>query len=403
MARLLEALGPARSATLVIAAGDHGEAFGEHGEIGHSIFVYDTTLRIPLVMSGPGVRRGAIAEPVSLVDVAPTALARLGLPAFDTDGVDVFSANLNAGRTLYAESFAPLIDFGWSALRSIRRDGWKYIAAPRPELFNVAQDPGEATDRARGEPVRVADLEGSVARISGPDLPRDASAALDPEVEQRLRALGYTGGAGGAGLKTGPSKTGPSNRPDPKDRRELAARLARVTSGELDGDALRRELEAILKEDESNPQAQMRLGFALVEARDCARAEPHFRRAMALHLPSADPYLGLAGCQAARSDRKQAIKTLEASQAVEKDNPVVLANLGSLRSDLGDHTGAISALARSVSLDMDFHQARFYLALAYARAGRREDAAREARTLLERLPANAPQRAEVDRLLRAVQ
>ena len=190
MARLLEALGSARSATLIIAAGDHGEAFGEHGEIGHSIFVYHTTLRIPLLMAGPGVRRGAFTEPVSLVDVAPTALARLGLPAFDTDGVDVFSANLNAGRTLYAESFAPLLDFGWSALRSIRRDGWKYIAAPRPELFNVAQDPGEATDRAREEPARAADLDGSVSRIWAPISRATCAASMDPEAEQRLRALG---------------------------------------------------------------------------------------------------------------------------------------------------------------------------------------------------------------------
>jgi choline-sulfatase len=392
--RLIEALGAARSTTLVVAGGDHGEAFGEHGEIGHSIFVYDTTLRVPLLMAGPGVRRGAITEPVSLIDVAPTALARLGLPAFDTDGVDVFSANLSAGRTLYAESFAPLLDFGWSALRSVRRDGWKYIAAPRPELFNVAQDPAEATDRAKDEPARASDLDGSVSRISGPDLPRDAHAALDPEAERRLRALGYVGG----------SKTGPSaSRADPKDRRELAARLARVTSGELDGGELRRELEAILKEDESNPQAQMRLGFALAEAGDCAGAGPRFRRAMALRLPSADPYLGLAGCQAERGDRKAAVKTLEDSRAVEKDNPVVLANLGSLRSELGDHTQALAALSRSVSLDPEFHQARFYLALAYARAGQRDEAAREARTLLERLPPTAPQRAEVDRLLRAVQ
>ena len=86
-------------------------------------------------------------------------------------------------------SFAPLLDFGWSALRSVRRDGWKYIAAPRPELFNVAQDPGEATDRAREEPARAADLDGSVSRISGPDLPRDASAAMDPEAEQRCARL----------------------------------------------------------------------------------------------------------------------------------------------------------------------------------------------------------------------
>jgi tetratricopeptide (TPR) repeat protein len=400
VARLLDALGPARSSTLVVIAGDHGEAFGEHGEIGHSIFVYDTTLRIPLLMSGPGVRRGTIAEPVSLIDVAPTALTRLELPVFDSDGVDVFGAGLNAGRTLYAESFAPLLDFGWSALRSARRDGWKYIAAPRPELFNVGQDSNEMTDRVREEPARASELEGLVSRLSGLDFTRDARSAPDPEAERRLRALGYVGGTspGGAGLKTGPS-----NRPDPKDRRDLAARLARVTSGELEGDALRRELEAILREDEANPQAHMRLGFAFAESGDCRRAEPHFRRAIALRLPSADPYLGLAGCQAGRGDRKAAIDTLEASPSVETDNPVVLANLGTLRSELGDHAQAIAALSKSVALDPDFHQARFYLALAYARAGKRDDAAREARTLLERLPANAPQRAEVDRLLRAVQ
>jgi arylsulfatase A-like enzyme/Flp pilus assembly protein TadD len=392
--RLIDALGPARAATLVAVAGDHGEAFGEHGEIGHSIFIYDTTLRVPLVMAGSGVARGVVTGPVSLVDVAPTALARLGLPALDADGVDLGGSQPTApsSRTLYTESFAPLLDFGWSALRSVRRDGWKYIAAPRPELFNVASDPDEAADRARDEPARAAELEGLTSRIAGPDLPRDARTSMDPEAERRLRALGYIGGAG--------PRTGP--RPDPKDRRELAARLARVTSGELEGDALRSELEAILREDEANPQAHMRLGYVLAEAGRCPDAERHFKRAIALRLPSADPYLGLAGCQAGRGDRKAAIGTLEASANVEADNPVVLANIGSLRSELGDHAQAISALSKSVSIDPDFHQARFYLALAYAGAGQRENAAREARTLLERLPPNAPQRSEVDRLLRAV-
>jgi choline-sulfatase len=394
VARLLDALGPTRSSTLVVVAGDHGEAFGEHGEIGHSIFVYDTTLRIPLLMSGPGVTRGTITEPASLVDIAPTVLAGLGLPVFDNDGIDLFGASLSVGRMLYAESFAPLLDFGWSALRSARRGGWKYIAAPRPELFNVAQDPNEAMDRAREEPARVSELDALVSRVSGPEFTRDARTAVDPETERRLRALGYVGGGA-------PGQSGP--RPDPKDRRNLAARLARVTSGELAGDALRRELEAILREDEANPQAHMRLGFVLAESSDCRRAEPHFKRAIALRLPSADPYLGLAGCQAGRGDRKSAIDTLEASRGFEADNPVVFANLGTLQSELGDHAQAIRALSKAVALDPDFHQARFYLALAYARAGKRDDAAREARTLLNRLPADAPQRAEVDRLLRAVQ
>jgi arylsulfatase A-like enzyme/Tfp pilus assembly protein PilF len=400
VARLLDALGPARESTLIVVAGDHGEAFGEHGEIGHSIFVYDTTLRTPLIIAGPGIAPRVVSEPVSLVDVAPTVAARLGLPRLDSDGIDLVPASggtsASPGRTIYAESFAPLLDFGWSSLRSVRRGRWKYIAAPRPELYEIDRDAGELTDHRADEPARVKELDALVSRISGPDLPPEQRTSMDPEAERRLRALGYAGGgAGGAGLTTGP-------RPDPKDRRELAARLARVTSGELTGQPLRRELEAILAEDRSNPQAHMRLAFALVESDECPAAEKHFSRAIALGIRSADPYLGLAGCQAVKGDRAAAVKTLEASERIEQDNPVVLANLGILLSELGAHDRATAALGRAVTIDPDFHEARFNLAIAYATAGRRADAAREARALLERLPQTAPQRSEVQRLLDTV-
>ena len=122
----------------------------------------------------------------------------------------------------------------------------------------------------------------------------------------------------------------------------------------------------------------MRLAFALVESGDCRAAEPHFSRAIALGIRSADPHLGLAGCQARRGDRAAAVKTLEASERVEQDNPVVLANLGILLSELGAHERAVTALARAVTIDPDFHEARFNLAVAYGSAGRRADAAREA-------------------------
>ena len=92
---------------------------------------------------------GVISEPVSLVDVAPTVVTRLGLPRIDADGIDLFTASGGTsaaqGRTIYAESFAPLLDFGWSSLRSVRRGGWKYIAAPRPELYEIDRDAGEAS------------------------------------------------------------------------------------------------------------------------------------------------------------------------------------------------------------------------------------------------------------------
>jgi arylsulfatase A-like enzyme len=105
--RLIDALGTEAASTLVVVAGDHGEAFGEHGEISHSVFVYDTTLRVPLVVAGPGIPPAVIHQAVGLVDLAPTMLGRLGTARFDSDGIDLGMALAGQeppARDLYAES-----------------------------------------------------------------------------------------------------------------------------------------------------------------------------------------------------------------------------------------------------------------------------------------------------------
>src|SRR5262249_50843264 len=163
--RLIAALGDRRRDTLIVAASDHGEAFGEHGEISHSVFVYDVTLRVMLIVNGPRIAPGVVTDPVSLVDVAPTVASLAGLARFDSDGVVVGLPPKGGSylppskdRLLYSESFAPLLDFGWSPLRTIRRDGWKYIAAPRPELYDLTADPGETRNLVDDQPARAADL-----------------------------------------------------------------------------------------------------------------------------------------------------------------------------------------------------------------------------------------------------
>ena len=128
-----------------------------------------------------------------------------------------------------------------------------------------------------------------------------------------------------------------------------------------------------------------------------------FTAAIEARLPSADAHLGRAGCEVgARNGPPRPSARSTAAQAIEPDNPVVSANLGLLLSDTGEPAAAIPHLQRALSLDPDLHQARFGLALAYARAGRRPEAAKEAQELLRRLPAGAPQRPEVERLLAAV-
>ena len=397
--RLLAALGAARAQTLVVIAADHGEAFGEHGEYAHSIFVYDTTLRVPLVMSGPGISPAiSIADAVTLADVAPTIASLAGGAMKEVDGLDLSPLFRGAAvdtRELYAESFAPLLEFGWAPLRAVRSGPAKLIAAPQPELFDTDTDRAETNNLASAQPNVVRDMEARVSRYSGADLPTAAGA--DREAAERLRALGYSArSSSGARSTTGA-------RPDPKDRRELAARIAQVTSGELAGAPLVAALEAIVRDDPRNGQAHLRLAYARLQAGDCARAEPEFHAAAAAGLPSADIYLGLATCLGQRRDLAGAERALGEARRLEPGNPAVTANLGLLQAAKGDLPAAIASLQAALAADPDLHEARFNLALAYARSGKRPEAAGAARELLRRLPADAPQRAEVERLLRSVQ
>jgi choline-sulfatase len=390
VARVVEAVGPDTNATAFVVTADHGEAFGEHGEIAHSIFVYDTTLRVPLVFAGPGIGRQVIETPVSLVDVAPTIARLAGIKAFDADGVDLAPALGGAAapaRALYAESFAPFLDFGWSPLRSVREEGWKVIDAPRPELFRLSDDPGESRDLSSGEGARTAAMRERVGRYSPATL--DPKAATDREAASRLQSLGYVG----AGTRNASRGT------DPKDRRELAADIARVTSGELRGPELEGVLRRILATDPGNPLSHLRLGFVLQESKGCAEAISHFTAAIEAGIPGADAYLGRAACHAAGRRIDAALRDLRDADRTEPGNPVVLANQGILLSDSGRAADGLPFLERTLTIDPDFHEARFNLAIAFARLNQRANAAREAGELLRRLPLDAPQRQEVQRLL----
>ncbi len=270
--RLIAALGPHRNDTVIVVTSDHGEAFGEHGELTHGLFVYDTTLRVPLIVNGPSIERGrVIGDPVSLVDVAPTMAALAALGAFAADGQDLLPrgdrrpAGDGSGqppasqRLIYAETYAPLQDFGWSPLRVMRRGDWKYIGAPEPELYDLRADPGEARNLVDEQPARAA--------------------ALGRELE----ALPVSG-------------ADEASRPDPKDRRRIAARIAEVTSGELRGPLLERALREIIRDDPGNAVANLRLGEILADSGRCGESVNRFRTAVAAHASGDDAQRGLARC-----------------------------------------------------------------------------------------------------------
>lgn len=184
----------AGDALVVAVAADHGEALGEHGERTHGFFVYDATLRIPLLVAGPGIaagaRRGGIAR---LADVVPTLLANLGLdPPAGLDGHDLLGGPPR--REAYAESLYPR-SLGFAPLHSLRVGRHKWIRAPEPELYDLEADPGETTNRADEPALRATRDSLDAALTAALARQRDAAAASDPAVAERLRALGYVAAA----------------------------------------------------------------------------------------------------------------------------------------------------------------------------------------------------------------
>jgi len=182
-------------------AGDHGESLGEHGESTHDIFVYDATLRVPLLLRVPGVPPGVVSDrQVSLVDVLPTLLDLLGVR--DTqprDGRSLVGSRAEPGRAVYAESLVPYLDFGWAPLHALRRLGDKYVLAPQGEYYDLAKDPGETRNLvpAKGAPPGEAQrLQRSLQALLEKSAAAAAASGADPEARERLESLGYLGGAG---------------------------------------------------------------------------------------------------------------------------------------------------------------------------------------------------------------
>lgn len=191
-----------RDNTLVVVAGDHGEALGDHAEPEHGLFVYDSTIRVPMILSWPArLPAGVVpSADVQLLDLYPTILELAGAPRYDSsDGVSLVEL-LHGGkpgpRTVYGASRYGEIGYGWAPLRFLIHDGWKYIEAPQPELFDLARDPGETTNLAQDHAAKADELRRHLVDLEAELVPHDAVAVdLDPEALAKIESLGYVAGS----------------------------------------------------------------------------------------------------------------------------------------------------------------------------------------------------------------
>ncbi|MGH9390804.1 MAG: sulfatase, partial [Vicinamibacteria bacterium] len=240
----LEAEGLAKD-TLVVVTSDHGESLGEHGEKSHGFFVYDATLRVPLILKSasslPAGKR--IAAPARTIDILPTVLEALAVPApEETQGrslLPLVKGEATETPPAYAECYVSELNFRWAPLVALREEGYKYIEAPRPELYDLGADPGETRNLFEEDPDRARRMRsGLLEQVEGFAPSFSSRAQPDPETIARLRSLGYAA-SGGESAPEGAAL------PDPKDRLHLWTRLEEVILHEGAGE-MSKAIEAAL-------------------------------------------------------------------------------------------------------------------------------------------------------------
>ncbi len=382
------------ASTIVALTSDHGEGLGEHGEPDHSHFVYESTLRVPLLVRWPGrlpgnVRVKALAR---TVDLAPTILELLDVPVPEwMEGASLIPLLHGAeSRDMVSvgESLLPLYHFGLSPLVSARTARWKYIGAPRPELYDLREDPGETHNLAELHPDVAADLSSVVARYVSQLSRRESSDARRPvipdEERRELAALGYVVSA--AQPATLPDSW--SDLQDPKDhawRIEMVKRAARLigrgdTEGGLD------LAEQATADGTRIPLVQHLRGWGFFLSGRLDEAAQALGEGMALDSTYVQFPKLLGRVELARGDPVRAAEALDRALVLDPEDPELLRLKAQALLALGLPADALALLEAAYRLQPTLWATQLMLAHGLLALGRPDSALEHARAALAGCP-----------------
>ncbi len=387
--------------TLVVFTADHGESLGEHGERTHGFFVYDATLKVPLILtSSPSLPKDrSIPSRVELVDVFPTVLELVGVSAPDTvQGVSLMGLIDGADSekaTAYSECYVSQLNFGWAPLVSLRQDGFKYIEAPRRELYDLSKDPDESENILGADPKLAermkTDLESLHASWPGSFSARHQP---DPETLARLRSLGYAGGGGHAGDDG-------EELLDPKDRLYLWDKSQWVIHhiGQGDYAEAARQAAAILEEDPTNLLAMEHLAISRNKQGSRGEAIDLYRRISALAPDRPLPHLSLGNLLWRQGNLVEAEKEFKA--AIQADSRFARAHerLGYLYLTQGQSQQAYERFQEAARIDDARTDARLGLARYHRGLKQFDDARAEYARAVQIDPENGKALAEYAHLV----
>jgi len=385
---------------IIVVTGDHGEGLGEHGEDTHGLFLYDSTLHIPLLLKTSGTaHHGAVIDAqVRTTDILPTILSAIGISApAELNGESLFplieetkNESAPSNRALFGETDYPL-RWGWSPLRALRTDNTKLIEAPRPELYDLQADPKELKNLYVPDNAKVQSLQAEMAKWKAKLPPQSISAKtgetlpdpkdkvemqnllhnamlasddnrssdarqflekalqLDPSSPTALRQLGELEFAAGDFAKaTVHLKRGCELRPDDST---AAFELGEAMEKSGDWPGARDALESSLKIAPSQMSARLLLGHVYLQLKDAKNAEDQFEAALLVDSNNSDGRLGLAEAQIQQSNFAGALPDLEAFTKSDPHNAVALRLLAQAYRGLGREQDAKRAEGQAAALE----------------------------------------------------
>ncbi|MCH8147211.1 MAG: sulfatase-like hydrolase/transferase [Planctomycetes bacterium] len=345
-----------RDETLIIVAGDHGEGFHEHDEAEHGFFVYGSTMRVPLILSFPGrlTTPQTVPVPVALVDVFPTVVDLLGWES--PPGLEGRSL-AEACRTgsidpvpVYGECEYPRMSFGWAGLRSLTTDRWKYIDAPRAELYDLRDDPGELnnildTRKDIADKMRAA-LVDQVSRMS-PDRYEARRTTLDAAAIAKLEALGYV--AAPAAVADSTDNTALR---DPKDMHPVFEAFTRAL-GMMNHDDFEKAAQILQRLSTESPESaefHSVLGSTYLKLERYAEAQAAFEKRLEMAGPSPRPLCGLAEALQHQNRLQEAVVFYQQTIELSADWEPAHRELGTILSKMRQFPGAEIHWRRCVDL-----------------------------------------------------
>ena len=352
--------------SMIAIAGDHGEAFGEHGEERHGMLLYDETVHVPLLLKLPGEKFGGkrINSRVGLVDVAPSLLQASGInPPAAMQGVSTLpliestapaTNEKDEERAIYSESTYAHRNFGWSELHSWRTGKYLYVRAPRRELYDESSDPRAAVNLSTSASAVAETLDAQMTSfLEKTSQQKSGSLTLDPSQVEKLRALGYV-----ASDKASP-KSATAAAIDPKDKIQVANRFHRdlVDMEEDRYDKAIADLRDLAVHEPDMAMVDLELGQALARQGRDQEAVPFLRAAAQKDPTSPFPHYKLAVTFIVLEQFSAALQEMKAAEACAPNSAQYHFFVASLQTRTLNLPEAEKEYERALQLDPDYFDA----------------------------------------------